>query len=300
MITKHVHRGLTWVDLESPSQDEIRTIAKEYNLNPLVIHELSAPSLRPKVDLYEHFIYLILHFPRLRKNKGGEEDHEVDFILGKKFLISVRYGTSETFYYVSKMFDASAILNKEHFGTHAGVFFCFLVGKFYEALLHELSAVRESLRSIENRIFSGEERDMVVHLSRVSRDLLYFRRSLSLHRDVLESFEIAEKKLFGAEFSFRLRTLIGDYYRVESNMAFLGELRETNNALLTTKQNEIMKTLTVLAFIALPATTVLSLFQIDSISRPLIGMRFDFWILVLLVGSIAIGLYTWFKRKRWL
>lgn len=303
MITKHSHRGLIWVDLESPSQDEIRGIAKEYHLNPLVVHELSAPSLKPKVDLYDNLIYLILHFPRIRRGKE-EHDQEIDFIVGKKFLITVRYGASETLHLVSKIFDASAVLDKGAFGPHAGFIFFFLLGKMYESLIHELAAIGESLRSIEERIFGGEEREMVLSLSKISRDILYFKRSLSLHRDVLESFEIAGKKLLGDEFAFHLRALIGDYYRVEhaveSNAAFLSELRETNNALLSTKQNEIMKTLTILAFIALPATTVLSLFQIDSASRPIVGLPLDFWILAAMVGCIAFGLYTWFKHKRWL
>lgn len=303
MITKHSHRGLVWVDLESPSQDEIRGIAKEYHLNPLVVHELSAPSLKPKVDLYDNLIYLILHFPRIRRGKE-EPDQEIDFIIGKKFLVTVRYGASETLHLVSKIFDASAVLDKGGFGPHAGFIFFFLLGKMYESLIHELAAVGESLRSVEERIFGGEEREMVLSLSKVSRDILYFKRSLSLHRDVLESFEVAGKKLFGDEFAFHLRALIGDYYRVEhaveSNAAFLSELRETNNALLSTKQNEIMKTLTILAFIALPATTVLSLFQIDSASRPIVGLPLDFWILAAMVGCIAFGLYTWFRHKRWL
>lgn len=303
MITKHTGRGLVWIDLESPSQEEIRSIAEDYRINPLVVRELSAPSQRPQVDLYEHFIYLILHFPTLRRGVLGQ-DHEIDFVIGKKFLITVRYGTNETLHYVAKIFDANATLEKDDFGAHAGFIFFFLLGKMYASLIHELSAVHESLRAIEERMYSGKERDMVVSLSRVSRDLLSFKRSLSMHRDVLQSFEVAGKKLFGEKFGFHLRTLLGDYFRVEhavlNNTAFLSELRETNNALLSTKQNEIMKTLTILAFIALPATTVLSLFQIDTVSRPLIGRPFDFWILVFMLVCIVFGLYRWFKHKNWL
>ena len=313
MITKHTGKGLVWIDLESPSQEEIRSIAEEYDLNPLVVRELSAPSQRPQVDLYEHFIYLILHFPTLRQGSSPRQgsgrqvegqDHEIDFIIGKKFLITVRYGANETLHYVGKVFDTSATLEKDDFGTHAGFIFFFILGKMYTALTHELSAVRESLRLIEERIYGGREREMVVALSSVSRDLLSFKRSLSLHRDVLESFEVAGKKLLGEKFAFHLRALIGDYFRVEhaveSNAAFLSELRETNNALLSTKQNEIMKTLTILAFIALPATTVLSLFQIESAARPLIGRPFDFWILLAIIISIVFGLYRWFMFKKWL
>ena len=311
MITRHTHRNLTWVDLESPTQEDIRTVAKEYRLNPLVVHELSAPTLKPKVDLYSDFIYLILHFPKARPSvtlgehgRGFAGDQEIDFIIGKKFIITVRYCGSETLHVFGKLFETSAILDKGNFGKHAGFIFFHMTGKLYESLLHELAAVKECLRQIEGHLFSGKEREMVISLSSVSRDLLDFRRSLSLHREVLESFEIAGRKLFGEGFAFHLRALIGDYYRVEhaveSNVAFLVELRETNNSLLSTKQSEIMKTLTVLAFIALPATTVLSLFQIDSVSRPIVGHRFDFWLLVIMVGAIAFGLYAWFKRKHWL
>ncbi len=304
MLTKHVHHTLVWIDLESPTQEEIRSVAKEYRLNPLVVHELSAPTLKPKVDLYEDFIYLILHFPKLRRGNRAEQDEEIDFIVGKKFLITVRYSGSEAMHIFSKMFETSAVLDKHGFGSHAGYIFFHMISKLYETLLHELAAVNEVLREIENQIFAGEEREMVMTLSKTSRDLLDFRRSLALHRDVLESFEVAGRKLFGNDFGFHLRTLIGDYYRVEhtvqSNSAFLSELRETNNSLLSTKQNEVMKTLTILAFIALPATTVLSLFQIETSARPIVGSRFDFWILVLLLIGIALSLYSWFRHKRWL
>lgn len=310
MLTKHTHRGLVWIDLESPTQEEIREIAASYRLHPLVVHELSAPTLKPKVDLYADFIYLILHFPRVRKGERDDgsgrdaSDQEIDFIIGKKFLITVRYGGNDAVQVFGKLFDSSAVLDKHALGAHAGFIFFHLLSKLYEALLHEIAVVRETLQDIENRIFEGEEREMVLALSRVSRDLLDFKRSLSLHRDVLESFEVAGAKLFGEDFRFHLRTLIGDYYRVEhtvsGNAEFLAELRETNNSLVSTKENEIMKTLTILAFIALPATTVLSLFQIESVSRPIVGLPFDFWILVLLLIAIAFSLYAWFKRKRWL
>jgi len=305
MLTKHSHRGLVWVDLESPSQDELRKVATDYRLNPLVVHELASPTLKPKVDLYRDYAYLILHFPQGKRGNGqGARDLEVDFVVGKRFLITVRHGGSDVFHLFGKIFDANAALDKERLGAHAGFIFFHLLSNLYGALHHELGGVKESLREAEERIFQGEEREMVLALSHISRDLLDFRRSVSLHRDVLTSFEIAGRKLFGDDFSFHLRTLVGEYLRVEhsleGNELSLTELRETNNSLVSTKQNEIMKTLTILAFIALPATTVLSLFQIDSVSRPIVGLPFDFWILVLLIAGIAAALYLWFKRQRWL
>ncbi len=304
MITKHAHKGLVWVDLESPTEDELRKVATDFHLNPLVAHELSSPTPKPKVDLYRDYAYLVLHFPRARRADERQRELEIDFVVGKKFLLTVRNGVSEPLLVFGKLFDANAVLQKGGAGEHAGFIFFHLLSRLYESLHHELAGVRESLREIEERTFSGEEREMVRALSRSSRELLAFRRSIALHHGVLKSFEIAGRKLFGDDFGFQLHALVGEFMRVEhaitENLASLAELRETNNALLSTKQNEIMKTLTILAFIALPATTVLSLFQIETVSRPIVGLRFDFWILVLMVAGIALGLYTWFRQKKWL
>jgi magnesium transporter len=79
--------------LFSPTIDEIRQVVNEYNIHPLVAHELNIPTLRPKVDLYDNFIYLILHFPTFRNVDGKKviKQQEIDFIVGKNFLITTRY-----------------------------------------------------------------------------------------------------------------------------------------------------------------------------------------------------------------
>jgi magnesium transporter len=145
---------------------------------------------------------------------------------------------------------------------------------------------------------------MVFQISKVSRDLIDFRRATSLHKEVLESMEIATVKFFGEDFRFYIRSLIGDYYRVENaiknDMEFMNELRDTNNALLSTKQNQVMQALTVIAFIALPLTVITSLFQIDTKARPIVGMANDFWIIAGILAAVGLALYLYFKKRGWL
>ena len=73
MIQKYKTGNLTWVDLNCPTSDEIRQVVAEYEIHPMVARELTIPTLRQKVDLYE-FLSLCLkrgmsrkiqhHFPR--------------------------------------------------------------------------------------------------------------------------------------------------------------------------------------------------------------------------------------------
>lgn len=305
MLTKRTNGGLAWVDLENPTGDEVRQVVDEYHVHPLIAHELSVPTIRPKVDFYGDMIYLILHFPSPRQ-PGGEilSDQEVDFIIGKNFIVTARYGPVDALHSFSKDFEVEAILERGNFGKHAGFIFSAMVNGVYESILRRIEGMKDSLEEIEGKIFKGEEREMVGQLSKISRDLLDFKRSTSLHREILDSFEVAAVKFFGDDFKFHLRAVIGGYYKVENairnNMEFVGELRETNNALLTTKQNRITQALTVVAFIALPLTVITSLFQIETRARPLIGQPNDFWILVGMLVFLALVMAGFFRWKKWL
>jgi len=61
MVKKISHQGITWIDVTSPTKDEVQDLAKEHDLHPLLQNELLSPSLRSKVDVYEEYLFLVLH-----------------------------------------------------------------------------------------------------------------------------------------------------------------------------------------------------------------------------------------------
>lgn len=304
MVREYTHKHLRWVDLESPTHEEVRKIMQEFNLHPLVAEELLTPSLKPKVDRYTDFIYLILHFPAFRHSHGEETDQEVDFIIGRDFLITTHYDTIDPLHKFSKVFEVNSILDRSDIGSHAGYLFFYMIRKLYKALDHELEYLSDSLSEIEARIFAGKEREMVMELSGVSRNLLDFKQAVLPHKDVLESFDAAARRFFGEDFSYHTRSIIGDYYRIQgligSHMDTLGELRETNNSLLSTKQNEIMKILTIMTFITAPLALFAATLQIDTKARPVVGSDNDFWIILGIMATATAFFFLYFKKKGWL
>ena len=134
--------------------------------------------------------------------------------------------------------------------------------------------------------------------------MLNFKNTLALHKEVLESFEIAGRQFFKGDFEYYLRSITGEYCKIhtliEGEMESLTELRETNNSMLTTKQNEVISKLTGISFIMLPISLVIGLFAIDTPYRPIVGMVGDFWMLSLLFIMLGFGLYFFVKWKKWL
>jgi magnesium transporter len=295
---------LVWVDVQAPTQEEVRSLMEEFSIHPLVADELLGPTLRPKVDLYSDFIYLILHFPSITHKHDGGEDQEIDFIIGKKFIITTHYGHIDQLHEFSKVFEVNSILDKSNIGDHAGFILFYILKNLYKVLDGELDHINNDFNDIQAKIFSGKERDMVNAISHINRDLLNFKQILRPHKEVLESFEIAGTKFFGQEFSYYLRTIVGEFYKLSSildgHRETILDLRDTNDSLLTTKTNDIMKLLTVMSFTMLPLSFVASIFGMNTREMPIIGLSNDFWIILSGMAIAGVFLVGFFKFRKWL
>lgn len=292
-----------WIDIYSPTREDVRALLDEYHLHPLIAEELLTPTIRPKVDVYDDFIYLILRFPTISHSHGGETEQEIDFIIGKKVFITAHYGVVDSLEKSHRLFSVSAVLKRCNIGTHAGFLFFAMIKELYENLILELDHVQKELDNIEKNIFIGKEYKMVSQISNVNRKLLHFKKATSQHKGILESLELAGKDFFGADFAYYLRAITGEYYKVsallESSKDSLNELKDTNDSLLTTKTNDIIKTLTVMAFITFPLMLFSSLFGMNADYLPIVGQENDFWIIIGIMALSALLFFVFFKYKKW-
>lgn len=306
MISRYTYKDIVWVDVQSPTQDEVRGLMEEFGIHPLVAQELLGTTLRPKVDLYHDFIYLILHFPTITHRHDGGEDQEIDFIIGKKFIITAHYAHVDQLHEFSKIFEVNSILDKSNsnMGDHAGYILFYILKDLYRMLDGELEHINHDFNEIQAKIFDGKERDMVNSISHINRDLLNFKQILRPHKEVLESFEIAGTKFFGEEFSYYLRTIVGEFYKISSildgHRETVLDLRDTNDSLLTTKTNDIMKLLTVMSFTMLPLSFVASIFGMNTVGMPIVGNPYDFWMIMGGMFIAGVCLVGFFKFRKWL
>ena len=304
MLTRYVQRGLTWIDLIAPTPQEVRSLMHEFNIDPLIAEELLVHSYKPKVERRGEHLYVILHFPVL-KGFGQRPEQEIDFVLGKHFLITTRYASNDPLQAFAKAFEVNSVLGHGMGAiSHGGHLFAAMARKLYTALLNECEVLDRHLQDIEERIFGGDERSMVYELSQTGRTIHDFRQSLLPHLEMLRSIEGPASKLFGPEYAFYLRDIVGEYERVRTLLEHLKEsileLRETNNSLLSTKQNEIMKTLTIMAFVTFPLTLISSVFGMNTHYLPIVGAPGDFWIVLGMMATLAGGFFVYFKRNHWL
>ncbi len=306
MLHRHEYKDLIWIDLESPSIMDVKSIVEEFKIDQIVADELLSPTLRPHTDKYDGFLYLVLHFPTLShpENSLGHLEHEVDFIIGKDFIITTRYQELESFEDFRKVFEVNASLDDDHLTDNPFDIFLLLTRRLYKTVENEINIVRETLEHIESEVFKGREKEMVVSLSKTGRDILNLKQALDPHQEVLSSLRELTVEFAGSEYATRVKAIENMYYRSRKHITriwqTLTELRETNNSLLSTKQNEVMKVFTILAFVTFPLSLVASIFGMNTENIPFVGQEHDFWIVIGMMLFATFFMFLFFKRKGWL
>ncbi len=298
MLRTFTYKEIHWLDLESPTETELAEVGNKYNLHPLTLEELRRPSNRSKVDAYQDYLYLILHFP----DRPNQEAQEVDFVVGSDFIITAHYEPINSLLDFAKIFETDLALKKNNHKVHGGLVLYLILREMYATLDLSLSAINNRLKTIEPKVFSGKEREVVTDLAGVSRDLLDCQWNIKTHREVLQSLNYSGRELFGDKFNYYSQALSSEYDKVwnsiENIRGTFNELRQTNESLLAIKSNETMKLLTVLAFVFFPLSVIPQIFGMNT-ELPLIGQPYDFYSVLALMFGSSIVMYVLARFKKW-
>lgn len=307
MVTRHTRGSITWIDLESPSHEELDAVMREFGIDERIEEEIIAPTHYPIAVSFPSYQYLILHFPTSDPD-SGTRNQEMDFIVGKEFIITARYEVIDSIHNLHRVFEAEELLGLPHAAKHANELLERIMRRMYGAIREEMEHAARVMDRIEHDMFNGRERKVVREISDIGRVLLRFETTLVRHEESLSGFlrNLESPDFFGPKFREQASHIEAEREHVAaivaSYRAAASELRTTNDSLLNASQNEIMKHLTMLAFLGLPITVLSQLFSlsIDPQSIPFYSSPYAFWIVVALGVLVSIVIYGFFKVRKWI
>jgi magnesium transporter len=305
MIFRYAYHGGVWVDLEHPTEDEIRRVAEEFRVSERLESELFAPSPAPLVASDSGVTFLVIHFPTRGTTDGEIRDQEVDIVVGDTFIITVRYEVVEPLHRLRKLLETQKLIApNDRFSTDVLLEILFV--HLYTSVRDHINNISDRLTRIEQDMFSGHERITVRSISNISREFLHIEAAIANQEGPLTRFlaALSLRGFFGASFAERSERMHEEraqvFRLVKTYRAVATELRETNASLLEARQNEIMKTLTVITFGVMPLELIALIFGMHSVGAPLATNPNEFWIIMAIMLGIG-GLMMFFvARRRWL
>jgi len=295
--------GTRWVDVRNASGDQVEEIGLEFELHPLAIEDIRSRIQRPKIDVYDNYLFIVMKFPMHDKETRINEAAEIDIIVGDNLFMTFHDGSLRPLVTMIDSIFESDEISIELLRATPGHLLYEVADRLVDYLVPIVPRLEERVAAIEEMIFGSQALDTVYEISVIQRDLISLRRILRPQLTILHRFEVATfpfvhddiDEYWGDVSDHLGRTLDS----LEELSEILAALSDTHDKLVSQRMNDVIKTLTIFSVIMLPLTVVAGFFGMN-VPLP----RQNEWAatVAILVGMLimSLGMLEYFRRKQWL
>lgn len=293
---------LKWLNISSPSEDDLEQLENTYHFHPLDIEDCRQANQRSKIDIYDDYYFIILHFPVLDRQNRFIKTREVKIFWGEDFVITV----GKSHWVVDKLFEEALDQDKRgedfEIGTSDALLYL-LLERLMNETVYLLRKVGLELELINRELFSGRAERTIERLSVTRKNIILLNTMLKPQLRVMNKFESGVVKGFADNMEDYWGNILDYYNRMWDMTEDYGELIEglstTFDSMQTNKTNQIMKILTLISSIVLPLTFLTGIYGMN-VLLPLQEEGTAFWIIIGFMIFIGGGMVFFFRSKKWL
>ena len=295
--------GLTWIHLTAPTKAEAEELAERFGWHPLDLEDVLSKRQRPKVDDYpeEGYLFAVLHFPVYDKAIQRLNAGELDVFLGHDYLVTL---PAVELHPVTRLFRRCAAdpeLRSELFSKGSGRLLYEVLDDLYDYCFPILDKIAHKLDSIEDDIDDGHAEEIVRDISKVKQEIISYRKIVKPQRPTLRLLERRVERFLPEQLELYFDDLVDASERIwdmlDNYKEVVEALEATNESVISHKQNDVLRVLTVFSVLIMPLTLISSVFGMN-VDFPGYGTGTAFWLILLsLVVSLA-ALIAYFRYKR--
>jgi magnesium transporter len=294
---------LTWVNIEQPTRLETDYLAENYPFHPLDLDDCLSRIQRPKIDVYDDYLFLVFHFPVFNPEARVTTPSQVSVFIGQGYLITLHKGDLKP---LVKLFDQCQTdeeVRQEHLGQGSGYLLYRVLDRLVDYCFPILNKIGSNIEDVEDNIFSEGVRGTVREISTLRRDVISFRRIIWPMRAVIGSLEPKIRRFTQMDMEVYFGDMTDHVDKIWDGLDEYKEiiegLSDTHDSLATHRTNEVVRVLTAIATILLPLTVVASLYGMN-IPLPFQSSPFAFALVFVVWLIIACGMLYFFRRKHWI
>lgn len=295
--------GLRWYYAEDPQPSDTAWLADQFSFHPLDLEDVASINQRPKLDVYDDYLFLVVHFPRFDKVVGRLHAAELDLFLGPDFVVTL---PEEPIVPLPAMWERvreQPDVRAEMFAGGSGRLLYEILDRCVDACFPMLGQLGRKLRRLEDDIFEGRSRESVRDISNTKQEIINFRAIIRPQRAVFRALERAKQRYFGEELDVYFDDLTDASERIwdvlENFKEIVEALESSNESVLTHRLNDVLRVLTAASVVLLPLTLIASVWGMN-VHVPGEDSPTAFWLLVAFMGLLLIAVVAYFRRRGWL
>ena len=295
--------GLRWINIERPRPADMPWLEQRYDFHPLDYEDVLSRNQRPKVDEYDDYLFIVLHFPRYDKKVGRLNAAEVDVFVGPDFVITLPNETVQPIEYWFERCRANEEAREELFSKGAGYLLYKIVDACVDASFPMLRKMGNKLERIEEEIFEGRSEEVVRDISNVKQEILNFRKIVRPQRATFRDLERTKARYIPDDLDIYFDDINDASERIwdmlENYKEVVEGLESTNESVLTHRGNQVVRVLTTFSLIMLPLTLIASIWGMN-VRVPGQDDLGAFFLVLGFMLVVLVALVTFFRRRGFL
>src|SRR6186997_2427284 len=181
--------GLRWINIERPRAVDQAWLEERFDFHPLDYEDVFSRNQRPKVDEYDDYLFIVLHFPRYDKKVARLNAAELDLFVGPDYLITIQNEPLQAVQYLFDRVRSNEELRDDVFSKGPGYLLYRIVDDSVDASFPMLRKMGNKLERIEEEIFEGEQPEVVRDISNVKQEIINFRKIVRPQRSAFRDLE---------------------------------------------------------------------------------------------------------------
>jgi magnesium transporter len=294
--------GLRWINIERPRQVDRAWLEENFEFHPLDYEDVFSRNQRPKVDEYEGYLFVVLHFPAFDRSVGRLNAAEVDIFIGPDFLITLPNEPLPPISYLFERVRTREELRDQLFSKGAGYLLYKIVDDCVDASFPMLRKIGNKLEHLEEEIFEGRGAEVVRDISNAKQEIINFRKIVRPQRLALKDLERTKRYIPETldvyfddinDASERVWDMLENFKEV------IEGLEATNESVISHRLNDILRVLTAFSVLMLPLTLLASIWGMNT-HVPGEQSFAGFWGVIGVMVVILLGGLALFRRRGWL
>lgn len=290
-----------WVDIELPDDKAQELLQNTFKVHELSLEDALSAIHHPKIELFDTYLYLILHGILPGDEGKGFSTNDIDFFLGDRFLVTVHHTVSRS---IAKEMSL-CLRNHNSLGEGPAGLLHRIVDAMVDHYRPEVDAIETRMDALEESVFENPRENPVRDILSIKRDLSALRRIVLPQRDAVGRLARREFSQIPDQIAYRFRDVYDHLVQLTDEAIFFQDrvtgLLDAYLSSQSNRLNQVMKVLTVMSTIFLPLTVLTGLYGMNVPIPHLPGPDgLQFWWVVGMSAAVVVSMLAVFRWKDWL
>jgi magnesium transporter len=297
---RHQPGKFVWIGLYEPTEEEFASLRHEFDLHPLAVEDAIHAHQRPKVEVYDDMVFLVLKTARYVDPTEVIELGELLVFLGDDYIITVRHGEASSLKPVREALEE----DPGHLRHGPGAVLHAILDRVVDDYGPAIQGLETDIDEVEDELFSGERTNPAERIYHLQREVLQFRKATAPLVEPIERLAEGRYAQIQPEIRDYFRDVNDHLIRTRDQLDAMRDLLagslQANLAQVAVRQNDDVRRISAwVAIIAVP-TAIAGIYGMNFEHMPELTWTLGYPGALVLMLLICATLYRYFKRVGWL